>query len=94
MAISRYKNTKNFNSNYQNTFPAINIIDIQSNSDIFYVIVDGDRMDTLATKFLGDGRYWWIIALLNDIKVPFGDSMKPGTIIRIPTNITNILFQV
>jgi len=94
MAISRYRNTKNINSDYQDTFSPIIATDIQSNTDIFYVVLDGDRLDTLARKFLGDGKYWWIISLLNDMSMPFGDTMKPGTIIRIPTNITSILINI
>lgn len=32
-----------------------------------YVAKAGDRLTTLAWKFLGDAQYWWILAEVNDI---------------------------
>lgn len=91
MAISRYRNTKNSEYDYQNTFPSISIEQTKSDEDFYYTLKDGDRLDLLAKKFYNEGRYWWIIALANNIDLPFGDETKPGTIIRIPRNINFVV---
>lgn len=52
----------------------------------------GDRFDHLAARFLGDDRYWWVIALANDIVYPFG--IAPGTVLRIPVDVRQFLDRV
>jgi hypothetical protein len=45
------------------------------------VIANGQRLDTIAGKYYGDGRYWRIIAAASGIgfiQVP------PNTVLRIP----------
>lgn len=42
------------------------------------------RIDLLAYDYLGDVEYWWVIALLNDLKILPQDLMI-GKKIRIPT---------
>ena len=54
-----------------------------------YVWQFGDRIDRLSAKFLGDDRYWWIIAIINQINYPLG--IKVGTIILIPSSVQPIL---
>jgi hypothetical protein len=49
----------------------------------------GDRMDKLASRYLGDDDYGWIICLVNKINNPL--SVTPGTVIRIPPNAQSIL---
>jgi hypothetical protein len=49
----------------------------------------GDRLDRLANKYYNDDQYWWIIALVNGINYPLG--IKIGTMIRIPTDINDVL---
>lgn len=47
------------------------------------VIISGmERLDTLAGKYYGDGRLWWILAAASNIG--FGAQVPPGTIILIP----------
>jgi hypothetical protein len=49
----------------------------------FYSWTQGDRIDNLAARFLGDSSYWWQIMDINqEIGDPF--SITPGTHIRIP----------
>jgi len=43
----------------------------------------GDRLDTLADKFGGDARKWWLIADINDI-VGFPLDLEPGVQLIIP----------
>lgn len=94
MATSRYQNTKNKDYDYHNTFPDVSIQDVISDDDFYYTVKDRERIDQLANRFLGDGRYWWIICLANNISMPFGDGLKPGSIIRIPRNINNVLKHI
>jgi hypothetical protein len=101
MAESRYSNSKvvremkdfdpNTLINRLDTWPAIRSEELISNDDVLYELKSTDRADTLAHKFLGDGRYWWMICLLNDITFPFGKEMNPGNIIRIPADPGKIL---
>lgn len=41
-----------------------------------------ERLDDLAGKFYGEGRYWWIIAAASEIG--WGLQVPPGTVINIP----------
>lgn len=38
-----------------------------------YQVKDGDTLDTIAYDIHGDVKYWWVVAILNDIKDPFYD---------------------
>jgi len=53
-----------------------------------YVVRRGDRLDLLAAKFLNDDRYWWAIALVNDLVAPF---VEPGDKIKIPFDVRQVL---
>lgn len=57
-----------------------------------YVFVQGDRIDHLAARFLGDDQYWWVIALINKINYPFASGgLTPGVTLKIPVNVTEVL---
>lgn len=88
MAISRYRNTSIIDNQYLSTFDFPDI-DISKLTTISIRITDSDRLDTLAFKYLGDGTYWWVIALINDLNWPW--DFASGQIIRIPTDINEIL---
>ena len=94
MAVSRYEKTKNENFDYHNTFRNIDIESIKADDDFFYVIKDRERIDQLARRFLGDGRYWWVICLLNGFDNAFDAEIMPGITIRIPRNINNVLTKL
>ena len=50
----------------------------------------GDRLDNLAYEFYSDVTLWWIIANANNLgKGSF--AVKPGTKLRIPQNIDDIV---
>jgi nucleoid-associated protein YgaU len=51
--------------------------------DQTYVTQLGDRLDTLAFKFGGDSRLWWVIADMNNI-ISFPLFIDSGTKLRIP----------
>lgn len=50
-----------------------------------YTVVDGDRFDTLAAKFLNSPELWWHIADANP-EVFYPEDLVPGSIIRIPAD--------
>jgi len=50
--------------------------------DRFHTIIDGDRIDLIAHRYLGDARLWWIICDYNDIFFPL--ELEVGTVMRIP----------
>lgn len=48
-----------------------------------YEWVEGDRLDNVSARFLGEASYWWQIMDVNqEIGDPF--NIQPGTKIRIP----------
>jgi hypothetical protein len=96
MALSRYKDLdiikdEKTRRDRISTFPPIRSDDIKQDDDLIIKFAEGDRIDILAQKFLGNTRYWWAICLLNDIHLMIGDSVKPGTMLRIPASINPIL---
>jgi nucleoid-associated protein YgaU len=46
-------------------------------------VVEGDRLDLLAHRYLGDARLWWIICDYNDLFFPL--ALEPGLALRIPS---------
>jgi hypothetical protein len=51
--------------------------------DRLHTVIEGDRIDLLAHRYLGDARLWWIICDYNDIFFPL--ELAPGTDLRIPS---------
>ena len=49
-----------------------------------YVIVDGDRLDNLAAKFLGDPTLYWMICDVNGATDPDDLTAQVGATILIP----------
>lgn len=58
-----------------------------TDSDIFVITQDGDRLDHLANQFYGDAGMWWYIAKANNLHFM---TIEIGTTLRIPTQINNI----
>lgn len=48
--------------------------------------VEGDRLDNIAARTLGNPLAYWQIADLNQVMQPKTLTQFPGQIIRIPTN--------
>lgn len=66
--------------------------------DLYYRVIDSDRLDLLAYKFYGKivedaSKYWWVIADANKIFNPLDISEFVGKEILIP-NINRILLQL
>ena len=51
--------------------------------DRLHTVVEGDRLDLLAHRYLGDARLWWIICDYNDLFFPL--VLEPGLALRIPS---------
>ena len=61
-------------------------------NDIYIITTVGDRLDTLADKFLGNVNLWWIITTANpDVIRRDSFNLKPGMEIRIPNNAQGII---
>jgi phage tail protein X len=61
-----------------------------SDSDIYIITDEGDRLDLLAYKYYGNTNMWWVIASANNIN----DAVfyvEPGIQLRIPQNIQKIV---
>ncbi len=50
--------------------------------DRFHTVVEGDRIDLLAHRYLGDVNLWWVIADYNDLF--FCQDLEIGSKLRIP----------
>ncbi len=48
----------------------------------YHTVVEGDRIDLLAHRYLGDVNLWWVIADYNDLF--FCQDLDIGTKLRIP----------
>jgi len=54
-----------------------------------YVIEEGQRLDTLAGAIYKSSSYWWVIAAASGIG--WGLQVPPGTVLRIPKNIGEVI---
>lgn len=94
MARSRYASTRVIDGRHYGTWrnPVAERLDgdiLEGVRTFDYTFSVGDRLDILAARFLGDDRYYWVIALVNNIIWPLG--VTPGTVLKIPKNVTDIL---
>jgi hypothetical protein len=61
-----------------------------NNNDMYVISQQSDRLDILASKYYGDQSLWWIIAIANNLN-DASLSIEPGTQMRIPSNVSQIL---
>lgn len=85
--ISRYTRAPilTFGEKYGTSEAIIAIRNGIANGNIRYtdvVLEENERFDTLAGKYYGDGRLYWIICAASEIAFP-GQPI-PGTLLRIP----------
>ena len=82
---TRYDGKRVYKTTY---YPPIPV----SDSDIQIISNEGDYLDTLSYKYYSDPTLWWIIASCNNL----GKgrlSVEPGLVLRIPTNVNQIVDQ-
>ena len=51
--------------------------------DCFHTVTDGERLDGLAYRYLGDAKLWWILCDYNAIFFPM--ELEAGAVLRIPS---------
>ena len=95
MSKSRYSNFRKVvdletNKQRYETFPKITSEQLRSDSDIIIELNDAQRLDSIASQYLGDGKLWWVLCLMNDFMFPFGNNLIAGTKIRIPTDVDRV----
>ena len=56
-----------------------------------YTTKTGDRLDHLAARFLNEDRYYWVIALINNLMMPF---VPVGTKLNIPVDVNDVLDRI
>jgi phage tail protein X len=61
-----------------------------TDTDMYIVTQEGDRLDTLAYQYYGDQSLWWIIATANNIH-DASFAVEDGTILRVPQNYLEII---
>ena len=62
-----------------------------SESDVYVITTIGDRLDLLAYSYYNDVDLWWIIAAANNNATKGSMFPIPGTQLRIPTDLSNVL---
>ncbi len=92
--MDRYENstilTKNYRPYYKGKFyPNIPL----SESDVYVITTVGDRLDSLAYSYYNDPTLWWVISMANNNATRGAMYPVPGTQLRIPTNINDVLQQ-
>lgn len=93
--FSRYDNIKTkTNDKGKKVYQSLTIPTIEEMDDDVYIITNSsDRLDLLAHKYYGNTRYWWVIAVVNNLgKGSF--MLEGGLQIRIPANPTTVMDQV
>ena len=58
------------------------VIDPQD-GDLTHLVMAGDRIDSLASRYYGDPRFWWVIAQANDMDDPV-TALHKGLEIKVP----------
>jgi hypothetical protein len=64
-----------------------------SESDVYVITNIGDRLDLLAYSYYLDVNYWWVISAANNNATKGSMFPIPGTQLRIPLNLNNVLQQ-
>jgi hypothetical protein len=66
--------------------------DIPFKADDEYIITTiGDRLDSIAYSYYGDAELWWVISTANNHITNGSIFPQPGTQLRVPINISEVL---
>ena len=60
-------------------------------SDLYIITTDGDRLDTLSSRYYKDPSYWWVISTVNNNVNNCSMFPTPGTQLRIPLDLGRVL---
>tara|TARA_R100000152_G_C6758281_1_gene182152 strand:+ start:506 stop:775 length:270 start_codon:yes stop_codon:yes gene_type:complete len=82
--MSRYQKTKKRKKNKKNRYLTTIYNEVkEKNTDGYFIAQEGDRCDSLASRFYGDSSLWWFIARVNNLTT---NNIPAGTSIRVPSN--------
>jgi hypothetical protein len=93
--MNRYQNIEKLKTSSGKTYyksPIYPLIPLSIN-DIYVITVSQDRYDRLAYQYYQDSSLWWIISIANSDLSQGTLYPPPGTQIRIPTNVSDILTE-
>lgn len=62
-----------------------------SESDVYVITTIGDRLDSIAYSYYNNAELWWVISIANNNITNGSMFPTPGTQLRIPTNINQVL---
>ena len=88
-SVGRYRNNQIVDGKYYDTFEFPTQEQLDAISTYSVRVNKFDRLDNLAAKYLGDGTYWWVIAIMNNLEWAFG--FEEGQILLIPVNVQDVL---
>ena len=60
-------------------------------NDLYVVTTVGDRLDLLAYQYYNDSNLWWVIAFANNNITKGSMFPVPGTQLRIPIDLSNVM---
>ena len=60
-------------------------------TDEYVITTIGDRLDSIAYSYYGDAELWWVISTANNHITNGSIFPQPGTQLRIPVNISEVL---
>ena len=91
--MNRYSNIEQFKTSTGKTYLGTTYYpDIPyDENDIYVYTTQGDRLDNIAFQYYGDSTLYWIIGVANPELTLNTMFPPPGSQIRIPANIDNIL---
>lgn len=59
--------------------------------NVFHTVVEGDRIDLIAYRYLGQAELWWVVCDYNDIAFPL--ELEVGMMLRMPS-IERVLMEL
>lgn len=94
--LSRYRDIRRIKTEDDNTLIHETMYDFklpESEEDVYHTVTAAEegRIDVISLIAYSNSKYWWIIALANNIIDPLNE-IKEGTVLRIPT-ITSLYQQ-
>ena len=99
MARSRYSQQDKIDAAHYGTYDKLvesggykEVDLLQGIRNFTYTAQQGERLDIIAHKYLHEGRYWWVLALINKIDYPL--NLPAGTVIRIPYDVKEVFKKI
>ena len=92
--MNRYINIPQTTYNNKRAYRTVRYPEIPLDENDTYVISQaGDRFDLLAFEYYNDSSLWWVISIANENFQQNSMVVPEGQQIRIPSNLSNILFN-